>query len=177
MTHPASRRAAAAVLAVAALFVTGCDQDSPGGDAKPVPVLAALPDRTPDPEAPGPPDAIALAYMTLSRTVTAADATTPHRRAEAYMTSDNPERETGRPVHDVPPPGVTRQPADMKVSLARPQEDRLIYQVTYTPVLTRDGKIIKVEPTVTTYVVCDWQPNSTYLVSREDPDINPQIDN
>ncbi|WP_327302272.1 hypothetical protein OG730_00935 [Streptomyces sp. NBC_01298] len=177
MTHPASRRAAAAALAVAALVVTGCGRDSPGGDAKPAPVTATLPARTPDPEAPGTPDSIARAYMTLSHTVTAADATTPHRRAEAYMTSDNPERGTGQRVHDAPPPGVTRQPADMKVSLARPQEDRLIYRVTYTPVLTRGGKIIKTEPVVTTYVVCDWQPNNTYRVSREDPDINPEIDN
>lgn len=187
MTPPVTRGAAAAVLTLAALL-TGCGQGDQGDDAKPATVTPNPPARQADPSArpPGPapsvtarymdPAGVARAYLTASQTLTAADATAPPRRAEAYMTPGNPERGIGQLVYDVPPAGVTRQPTDIKVSPARASADRAVLQITYTPALTKDGKTIKTEPVVATYVVCDKQPDGTWLVSREDPNITPEGD-
>ncbi|MBV9023718.1 MAG: hypothetical protein JO362_07960 [Streptomycetaceae bacterium] len=185
MNAPA-RTTAAVMLAIAAsVLAAGCGHGHPA-DPKPAAAAATQPPvRQADPEAhsPGPaptttahltdPAAVARAYLIASQTVTAADATAPPRRAETYMAPDNAERGIGQPVYDVPPPGVIRQPVNIKATQAAAKGNRAVYQLTYTPALTRDGHTIKEEPPVTTYVVCEKQPDGTWLVSREDPNLSP----
>ncbi|MGW3201933.1 hypothetical protein ACWDBD_46955 [Streptomyces sp. NPDC001118] len=185
--NPPARTAAAVVLAAAAVVLAvGCGSSHSGGDAKPAAATTAPPTHQTDPNAhsPGPapsatahltdPAAVVRAYITASQTVTAADATAPPRRAEAYMAPDNAERGIGQPVYDVPPAGTTRQPTHIKVTQAAAKGGKAVYQVTYTPALTRDGHTIKEEKQATTYVVCEKQPDGSWLVSRDDPSLTPE---
>ncbi|MEU6332777.1 hypothetical protein ABZ851_36855 [Streptomyces sp. NPDC047049] len=181
-----SRTAAAVVLAAAAAaLVAGCGS-GPSSDAKPAAATTRAPAHQADPEAhsPGPapsatahlrdPAAVVRAYLTASQTVTAADATAPPRRAEAYMAPDNAERGIGQPVYDAPPAGLTREPVDIKVTQAAAKGNRIVYQATYTPALTKDRHTVKKEKPATTYVVCEKQPDGTWLVALDDPNLTPE---
>lgn len=182
-----TRTAAAVVLAVAAsVLAAGCGHGHPSSDAKPAAATTRPPVHQADPGAhsPGPapsatahltdPAAVVRAYVTASQTVTAADATAPPRRAEAYMTPNNAERGIGQPVYDVPPAGVTREPANITATQAAAKGNRIVFQVTYTPTLTKDGHTLKEQPQVTTYVVCEKQSDGSWLVAQENPNITPE---
>ncbi|MGW2724877.1 hypothetical protein [Streptomyces sp. NPDC001492] len=186
MKVPARTAAALAAAVAAAVLTAGCGSGSgPASDTEPS-ATASLPSHQADPEAhsPGPapsatahltdPVAVIRGYLTAGRTVTAADATAPPRRAEAYMTPGNPERGIGQPVYDPPPTGTTRRPTHITITQAAAKANKAVYHVTYTPALTQGGRTVKKESPVTTYVVVEKQTDGAWLVSADDPSLTPE---
>ncbi|MYV64294.1 hypothetical protein GTW37_39465 [Streptomyces sp. SID4931] len=183
-TPPGRRVALAVLLAVVALGAAGC-----GSDGQQEPAAAASttapPVPQPDPTAhsPGPaptataritdPAKAATAYLAASRTVTAADAKVPPRRAEAYMAPDNAERGLGQPVWDHPPAGATLKPTKVEAVETARDDRQAVYELTYVPATVQGAETVNTAPPATVYVVLTRQPDGTWLVFREAPDLSP----
>ncbi|MDH6228878.1 hypothetical protein [Streptomyces sp. MJP52] len=121
--------------------------------------------RLTDPESP------AVAY--LGARETAADATAPPRRAEAYMDPDNPERGLGQPVWDAPPQGTVRKPVKITTKTVRREGTKTVVRATYTLALVGTTRTTTEDTAITTYLVCEQQPDGTWLVTKETPDLAP----
>ncbi|MEU9576405.1 hypothetical protein [Streptomyces chilikensis] len=123
--------------------------------------------RLTDPESP------AVTYLGARETVTTADATAPPRRAEAYMDQDNPERGLGQPVWDAPPSGTVRKPVGITTTTVRREGTKTVVRVTYTLALAGTTRTTTEDTAITTYLVCEQQPDGTPGASRETPDLAP----
>lgn len=185
MPRPLPRAAAALLAAAAVLALASCGSSGGHHDDSAAKASATPPVRPSayDNPSPGPaptatahlddPAAVADAYIRASQTVTAADAAAPPRRAEVYMAPANPERGMGQPVWDVPPAGVTRKPIKVQATRTATEAGKTVIRVVYTLADVKADKTSNTQAPVTTYVVCQQQPDGTWLVLRESPDLSP----
>ena len=91
------------------------------------------------------------------------------------MDPDNPERGLGRPVWDAPPPGTVRKPVRITTDVLRREGIRTVVRATYALALTHAKSTTTTgDGALTTYLVCEQQPDRTWLVTREAPHLAPR---
>jgi hypothetical protein len=153
----------------------------PRADEEAAPDLA--PPSLPPDTAPAPvepitdPEQAATAYLVAAETVTGDDAGRRHRRAEPYVSDENPTAAAGVLVTDPPPPGSSRTIEVVSATEWARNDGRIAYQVTYQPYLsptipaggerTADGG-----PRVT-YVVVAQEPEGHWLVTLHSASLDP----
>jgi hypothetical protein len=91
------------------------------------------------------------------------------------MDPDNPERGLGQPVWDALPQGTTRKPVGITTEVLRREGIRAVVRATYALTLTDVTTTTSTTAggRVTTYLVCEQQPDGTWLVTKESPDLAP----